>query len=64
MLRALAATLGRQGASHQLIEWGRRLHDRFVLPFYLRQDLHTLFSTLEDCQSGSGHAHYRLSVCR
>ena len=46
MLRALAAMLSRQDANHRLIEWGSRLHDRFALPFYLRQDLRTVCSDL------------------
>jgi uncharacterized protein (DUF2126 family) len=47
MLRALATMLSRQDTSLQLMEWGSRLHDRFALPFYLRQDLHTVFSDLK-----------------
>ncbi len=54
MLRALAAMLSRQDASHPLIEWGSRLHDRFALPFYLRQDLHAVFSDLEAAGLGLG----------
>jgi len=46
MLRALAAMLSRQDELRPLIEWGSRLHDRFSLPFYLRQDLHTVFGDL------------------
>ncbi|MGB5177630.1 MAG: transglutaminase family protein [Gammaproteobacteria bacterium] len=54
LLRALAAMLSRQAANHQLIEWGSRLHDRFALPFYLRQDLHTVFSDLQAAGLGLG----------
>ena len=54
MLRALAAMLSRQDAHRQLIEWGSRLHDRFALPFYLRQDLQTVFSDLEAAGLGLG----------
>jgi uncharacterized protein (DUF2126 family) len=54
MLRALAAMLGRQDTNHQLIEWGSRLHDRFALPFYLRQDLQRVFSDLETAGLGLG----------
>lgn len=46
MLRALAAMHSRQETGRQLIEWGSRLHDRFALPFYLRQDLDAVFSDL------------------
>jgi uncharacterized protein (DUF2126 family) len=54
MLRALAAMLGRQHANHALIEWGSRLHDRFALPFYLRQDLDTVCNDLEAAGLGLG----------
>jgi uncharacterized protein (DUF2126 family) len=47
MLRALAAMLSRQNTAYRLIEWGSRLHDRFALPYYLRQDLRTVFRDLE-----------------
>jgi uncharacterized protein (DUF2126 family) len=54
MLRALAAMLSRQDIHQQLIEWGSRLHDRFALPFYLRQDLQTVFSDLAAAGLGLG----------
>ena len=54
MLRALAAMLSRQTEIQPLIEWGSRLHDRFSLPFYLRQDLHTVFSDLKAAGLGLG----------
>jgi uncharacterized protein (DUF2126 family) len=54
MLRALAAMLSRQTENQPLIEWGSRLHDRFSLPFYLRQDLRAVFSDLEAAGLGLG----------
>jgi len=54
LLRALAAMLSQQDNNHQLIEWGNRLHDRFALPFYLRQDLRTVFNDLEAAGIGLG----------
>jgi len=54
MLRALAVMLGRQEPHPALIEWGSRLHDRFALPFYLLQDLHTVFDDLECAGLGLG----------
>jgi uncharacterized protein (DUF2126 family) len=54
MLRALAAMLSRQAETHPLIEWGSRLHDRFSLPFYLRQDLQAVFSDLDAAGFGLG----------
>lgn len=46
MLRALVAMLSKQDKMLPLIEWGSRLHDRFALPFYLRQDLQAIFDDL------------------
>jgi uncharacterized protein (DUF2126 family) len=54
MLRALAVMLARQELHHTLIEWGSRLHDRFALPFYLLQDLHTVFDDLRCAGLGLG----------
>ena len=54
MLRALAAMLSRQEAYQPLIEWGSRLHDRFALPFYLRQDLRAVITDLETAGLGLG----------
>jgi uncharacterized protein (DUF2126 family) len=54
MLRALAAMLSRQQVNPPLIEWGSRLHDRFALPFYLRQDLQAVFADLEAAGLGLG----------
>jgi uncharacterized protein (DUF2126 family) len=54
MLRALAVMLARQESHHALIEWGSRLHDRFALPFYLLQDLHTVFDDLQSAGLGLG----------
>jgi len=54
MLRALAAMLSRQAEIQPLIEWGSRLHDCFSLPFYLQQDLRTVFSDLEAAGLGLG----------
>jgi len=59
MLRALAVMLARQESQpelidHALIDWGRRLHARFALPFYLLQDLHTVFDDLEGAGLGLG----------
>jgi uncharacterized protein (DUF2126 family) len=54
MLRALAVMLAKQESHHALIEWGSRLHDRFALPFYLLQDLHTVFDDLQCAGLGLG----------
>lgn len=54
MLRALAVMLSRQESHHELIEWGSQLHDRFSLPFYLLQDLETVFADLQRAGLGLG----------
>jgi uncharacterized protein (DUF2126 family) len=54
LLRAVAAMLSEQTESQPLIEWGSRLHDRFALPFYLRQDLGAVFTDLENAGLGLG----------
>jgi uncharacterized protein (DUF2126 family) len=54
MLRALAVMLARQESHPALIEWGSRLHDRFALPFYLLQDLQTVFDDLQRAGLGLG----------
>jgi uncharacterized protein (DUF2126 family) len=46
MLRALVAMLSMQENNAPLVEWGSVLHDRFALPFYLRQDLRAVFNDL------------------
>jgi uncharacterized protein (DUF2126 family) len=47
LLRAVVAFLCRQDAVTDLVDWGKELHDRFALPFYLRQDLDRVFADLE-----------------
>ncbi|NNJ95642.1 MAG: hypothetical protein HKP12_00595, partial [Gammaproteobacteria bacterium] len=54
MLRALAVMLARQESHAAPIEWGSRLHDRFALPFYLLQDLQTVFDDLQRAGLGLG----------
>jgi uncharacterized protein (DUF2126 family) len=38
-VRALIAWLAQREDPIELIDWGRQLHDRFSLPYYLRRDL-------------------------
>jgi uncharacterized protein (DUF2126 family) len=54
MLRALTAMLGCQTENRPMVEWGSRLHDRFALPFYLREDLRTVFADLKAAGLGLG----------
>jgi uncharacterized protein (DUF2126 family) len=56
LLRSLAAMLSRREQTQPLIEWGSRLHDRFSLPFYLRQDLQAVFDDIEAAGFGLASA--------
>ena len=46
LLRSIAAMLARQPCTLPLIDWGRELHERFALPFYLEQDLDAVLQIL------------------
>jgi uncharacterized protein (DUF2126 family) len=46
LLRAIVAMLTRETSAVPLIDWGRELHERFALPFYLEQDLHAVLQEL------------------
>jgi uncharacterized protein (DUF2126 family) len=47
LLRSVAAMLsGADDATATLVDWGRDLHQRFALPFYLEQDLHAVLIDL------------------
>ena len=54
LLRAIVALLSRQDAAPELIDWGHRLHERFALPFYLRQDLDRVLMDLASAGVGLG----------
>jgi hypothetical protein len=47
LLRAVIALLATRPYALSLIDWGRELHDRFALPFYLQADLDTVLAELE-----------------
>jgi len=46
LLRAVAAMLIRHDVTSALLDWGDELHERFALPFFLRQDLKRVFDDL------------------
>lgn len=46
LLRGLAAMLTSGHYTLPLMDWGRELHERFALPFYLEQDLDAVLKTL------------------
>ncbi|MGB7990203.1 MAG: transglutaminase family protein [Candidatus Methylophosphatis roskildensis] len=54
LLRAVTARLAVVPFDEELTHWGAQLHDRFALPFCLRQDLRAIFEDLE--QAGVGLA--------
>ncbi|MDQ2695425.1 MAG: transglutaminase family protein, partial [Pseudomonadota bacterium] len=47
LLRAVAARLMVGEPPGGLVDWGRRLHDRFALPLFLRRDLNAVLSDLD-----------------
>ena len=47
LLRAVVAMLARAPYAKPLIDWGRDLHERFALPFYLEQDLEAVLGALD-----------------
>lgn len=54
LFRALIAMLSKRPYRLPLIDWGRELHDRFALPFYLQEDLDAVFAELEEAELGLG----------
>jgi uncharacterized protein (DUF2126 family) len=54
LLRAIAAMLSERDVVPELTEWGPRLHDRFALPHFLRQDLAEVFADLDAAGLGLG----------
>jgi uncharacterized protein (DUF2126 family) len=56
LLRALTAMLARHDPTPNLIHWDRELHDRFALPFFLRQDLRVMLDDLERYGLGLGQS--------
>jgi uncharacterized protein (DUF2126 family) len=56
LLRTIVAMLNKTDDFVQLVEWGALLHDRFALPFYLRQDLETVLADLDNSGFGLGEA--------
>ncbi|MFZ0107494.1 MAG: transglutaminase family protein [Thiobacillus sp.] len=56
LLRGITAMLARGHYTLPLMDWGRELHERFALPFYLEQDLDAVLKTLDSAGLGLGEA--------
>jgi len=56
LLRSLVAMLGAQDRVPELTDWGDELHERFALPFYLRQDLTQVLGDLREAGLGLDRA--------
>lgn len=56
LLRAVVAMLARGRYTLPMMDWGRELHDRFSLPFYLEQDLETVLAALDSAGLGLDEA--------
>ncbi len=47
LLRTLIAKFWKQPYQQELIRWGTELHDRFLLPYYVRQDIKEVIADLQ-----------------
>ena len=54
LLRGLVAMLAGGHETQPLFDWGRELHQRFALPFYLEQDLVAVLNALDTAGLGLG----------
>lgn len=62
LLRAIVAMLIREDKEQNVTDHGDQLHDRYALPFYLRNDLELVFEDLDNSGFGLGPHIERLLV--
>jgi uncharacterized protein (DUF2126 family) len=48
LIRGLIAKFWKKPYKHELVRWGTELHDKFMLPFYVHQDLVEVVKDLND----------------
>jgi uncharacterized protein (DUF2126 family) len=48
LVRTIALRCWQRPYLHSLVRWGTTLHDRFFLPYYLREDLQNVLQDLQD----------------
>lgn len=48
LIRALIAKFWKQPYKHKLVRWGTELHDKFMLPYYVHEDLKDVVNDLNE----------------
>ncbi|MFT3936251.1 MAG: transglutaminase family protein [Chitinophagaceae bacterium] len=48
LIRALIAKFWKKPYKHKLVRWGTELHDRFMLPYYVQQDIKDVVNDLNE----------------